>query len=59
MPSPSKSGAEPCGDCEPEPEPVVPQQPKAYWYYCASAHGYYPTVPNCPEVWIKVPPRTE
>ena len=43
----------------PEPAPAAPQQPKAYWYYCASAGAYYPTAPTCPEVWIKVPPRTE
>lgn len=42
----------------PEPAPA-PQQPKAYWYYCASAGAYYPTAPTCPEVWIKVPPRSE
>lgn len=27
------------------------------WYYCPSAHGYYPDVPECPEAWVKVPPR--
>ena len=43
----------------PEPAPAAPEQPKAYWYYCASAGAYYPTAPNCPEVWIKVPPRSE
>jgi hypothetical protein len=43
----------------PEPAPAAPQQPKAYWYYCASAGAYYPTAPTCPEVWIKVPPRSE
>jgi hypothetical protein len=37
----------------------APQQPQAYWYYCASAGAYYPTAPSCPEVWIKVPPRSE
>jgi hypothetical protein len=42
----------------PEPAPA-PQQPKAYWYYCASAGAYYPTAPTCPELWIKVPPRSE
>jgi hypothetical protein len=35
------------------------QPPQSYWYYCPSAKGYYPTVPTCPEVWIKVPPRAE
>jgi hypothetical protein len=43
----------------PEPAPAAPQPPKAYWYYCASAGAYYPTAPTCPEVWIKVPPRSE
>ena len=43
----------------PEPAPAVLEQPKAYWYYCASAGAYYPTAPSCPEVWIKVPPRSE
>jgi len=43
----------------PVPAPAAPQQPKAYWYYCASAGAYYPTAPTCPEVWIKVPPRSE
>ena len=43
----------------PEPTPAVPEQHKAYWYYCASAGAYYPTAPSCPEVWIKVPPRSE
>jgi hypothetical protein len=39
--------------------PPPPPAPEAYWYYCGSAKGYYPTVPTCPEAWIKVPPRTE
>ena len=43
----------------PEPAPATPEQPRAYWYYCASAGAYYPTAPSCPEVWIKVPPRRE
>ena len=25
------------------------------WYYCASAKGYYPYVPSCPEGWEMVP----
>jgi len=36
-------------------EPPAP--PQSYWYYCRSARAYYPTVPTCPEVWVKVPPR--
>jgi hypothetical protein len=26
-----------------------------YWYFCASAQGYYPYVTNCPEGWKMVP----
>lgn len=33
--------------------------PEGYWYYCASAREYYPSVPTCSEAWIKVPPRQE
>ncbi|MDB6142465.1 MAG: hypothetical protein JWP80_1509 [Pseudomonas sp.] len=29
--------------------------PAANWYYCASAKGYYPNVPRCPEPWQRVP----
>ena len=43
---------------QPPPAPV-PAPPPAYWYYCASARGYYPTVQTCGEPWIKVPPRPE
>jgi hypothetical protein len=35
----------------------VQPAPQAYWYYCESAAGYYPTVQSCPEPWLKVPPR--
>ncbi|MEX2222579.1 MAG: hypothetical protein WEG40_12350 [Candidatus Rokuibacteriota bacterium] len=37
--------------------PPAPAAPTPYWYYCASAKGYYPTVPGCAEAWIKVPER--
>ena len=37
--------------------PPAPPAATAYWYYCESAKGYYPTVPSCPEEWIKVPER--
>jgi hypothetical protein len=37
--------------------PPAPQAPTAFWYYCSSAKGYYPTVPSCPEEWVKVPER--
>ena len=40
----------------PDPPPA-PAAPTAYWYYCMSAKGYYPTVPSCPEEWVKVPER--
>lgn len=39
------------------PETSAPAE--GYWHYCASAGGYYPSVPTCPEAWIKVPPRQE
>lgn len=41
----------------PAPSPSLPPPPEIYWYYCASARAYYPSVPQCPEAWIKVPPR--
>lgn len=41
----------------PAPPPAPPAAASAYWYYCSSAKGYYPTVPSCAEEWIKVPPR--
>jgi hypothetical protein len=37
----------------PPPTYAVPSQ--QYWYYCPSAGGYYPNVPNCPEQWVTVP----
>jgi hypothetical protein len=52
------------------PAPVIVQQPQTYiqqapapqaavtyWYYCPSAKGYYPEIPNCSESWIPVAPR--
>lgn len=36
--------------------PPQSTESRGYWYYCASAQAYYPTVPECPEDWIKVPP---
>ena len=38
-------------------QPPAPPPPPAYWYYCASAKAYYPSVPTCPEDWVKVPAR--
>ncbi len=43
-----------------QPAPIiVGEYAQAYWYYCPSFKAYYPTVPTCPEVWIKVPPRAQ
>ena len=39
------------------PQVYIEQAPAGYWYYCASARGYYPTVSTCPEPWIRVAPR--
>lgn len=41
--------------------PPAPPEPPAgpYWYYCPHARAYYPTVSECPEPWVKVPPRPE
>jgi hypothetical protein len=41
---------------EPAPSAAPPQ---TYWYYCASAKAYYPSVQKCREAWIKVPPPPE
>jgi len=45
------------------PAPPAPaaqsQTVEAYWYYCPSSKGYYPSVPTCPEPWVKVPPRQD
>jgi hypothetical protein len=42
-----------------QPVPAPPSPPEAYWYYCPSARAYYPSVAQCPEPWVKVPPRPE
>ena len=39
------------------PPPVPPAPEQQFWYYCQSAGGFYPTVPNCSEEWVKVAPR--
>lgn len=39
--------------------PAPPAASAAYWYYCSTAQGYYPTVPSCPEEWVKVPERPQ
>jgi hypothetical protein len=41
------------------PAPSVSSSAEVYWYYCPTARDYYPRVLNCPEAWIKVPPRQE
>ena len=51
----------------PYPDPYIPpaavtlappaQSSPQYWYYCASANGYYPYVMNCPEGWQRVAPQ--
>ncbi len=41
----------------PPPQALPPAPAESYWYYCQSAKAYYPSVPQCPEAWIKVPPR--
>jgi hypothetical protein len=41
---------------QPPPPSVVQAQPQAQtWYYCDSAGGYYPYVPECPSGWRAVP----
>jgi hypothetical protein len=37
----------------------APAAGQGYWHYCASARAYYPSVPSCPEPWIRVAPRSE
>lgn len=37
--------------------PATDQQ--GWWYYCASARGYYPYVKECPGGWQKVPPAPQ
>src|SRR5262249_20276907 len=32
------------------------QYPAGYAYYCVSSKVYYPTVQQCPEDWVNVPP---
>lgn len=29
-----------------------------YWYYCRNPEGYYPSIKNCREDWIKVAPQS-
>jgi hypothetical protein len=38
-----------------QPQSAPPPQPQQYWYYCDSAHAYYPYVTSCPSGWRPVP----
>jgi hypothetical protein len=43
-----------------EPQEYIQQEREpmqGYWYYCPSSKAYFPTVRECPEEWVKVPPR--
>jgi hypothetical protein len=40
---------------QPAPSAQAQPAPTAYWYYCASAGGYYPYVAECPGGWQPVP----
>jgi hypothetical protein len=53
-PAPQAPPAPPAPQAAP---PVAPssQPPAAMWYYCDSAKGYYPYVPECKEAWRPVP----
>jgi len=37
------------------PPPAYAERESYYWYYCASAHAYYPYTQACPEGWQRVP----
>jgi hypothetical protein len=43
----------------PPPYYVVTPPAASAWYYCQSAHAYYPQVPTCPEPWVQVPPTPQ
>jgi hypothetical protein len=47
----------PVEDAAPLDDHATTSSNEGYWYYCPSAHGYYPKVPKCREAWVKVPPR--
>jgi len=34
----------------------APDQPQAYWYYCAASNAYYPYVKECPGGWQRQTP---
>jgi hypothetical protein len=39
--------------------PATSAPAEGYWHYCSSARDYYPNVSECPEAWVKVPPRQQ
>jgi hypothetical protein len=41
----------------PAPPASVAPAPENYWYYCATAKGYYPYVKACPGGWRRVLPQ--
>ena len=38
---------------------VPPSPPPNAWYYCQSAHAYYPQVATCREPWVAVAPTPQ
>ena len=57
QPPPAPPASMPAPVAQPAPPPPgVGAPPQALnWYYCESARGYYPTVPECREGWRAVP----
>jgi len=43
----------------PAPAAPVAAAPANYWYYCATAKGYYPYVRECPGGWQRVLPQPQ
>ncbi|MBK7768626.1 MAG: hypothetical protein IPI44_22875 [Sulfuritalea sp.] len=43
----------------PAPASPVAAAPANYWYYCATAKGYYPYVSECPSGWQRVLPQPQ
>ncbi|HQR54639.1 MAG TPA: hypothetical protein PLW72_01555 [Burkholderiaceae bacterium] len=37
--------------------PAATAGAQQWWYWCASARGYYPYVGACPEGWQRVAPQ--
>ncbi len=37
------------------PRSQSPPMESGVWYYCQSAHAFYPNIQTCPEAWVKVP----